>query len=461
VDDVSGETLVLRPEASWAQVTFLVPVYEAVPPVASRLPVWQESPAEFPVVNEPGVTTDKNWRAKIIAAGAGTTLYEERKSSAIVPPVELAEMTRSSTQRVTLTTGHLEFQPTGITPGFGPGGILVVHAGLHGSVPGTAAKRRTAEPLPVRWLASVIKDLARASAGQSAGAARFVSDWGLSLYPGTEIVVAVNLTMKESTSRALSPAPEQGTSWNALLGWAWGLARGTVPATGMLRTSTMPASPGQIVRLPNRIAVVDRSGIAIVSTAGSDGDINIGRALAEFIPIFQSIYTDVFLLGYLEVLVTVEVGARLDGLSDPASQPHEFHLIELRMRRLHNRFWRTRMTEWPWVNSIFSAFQKENDLPSLIAQLSDNIRDYGDQIERNFQHGLSLIVLLLSVLGFVGVIAGIFGSVAAFMTVFGTGHWGAIVGIVGTSAGVLTLAGGAALLLRSRPWHELAQYMRR
>jgi hypothetical protein len=422
----------------------------------SGLPVWRESPAKFSVVNEPGVTTDKNWRARLVAAGAQTTLYNERKSSAIMP-VELAGMTRRGGQRITLTASQLEFQPTGITPGFGPGGILVVHA----EVSGTAGKPHIAESLPVRWLASAIKDLARASAGQSAGAARFVGGWGLSLYPDTEILVAVNLTWRESTARALRPAPQQDPSWDAMLGWTWALARGTVPATGALRSPATPASPGRIVRLPNRIAVVDRAGIAIASTTGSDGDINIGRTLAEFIPVFQSIYTDVFLLGYLEVLVTVEVGARLDGLSDPARQPHEFHIIELRMRRLNNRFWRTRITEWPWVNIIFSAFQEENDLPALIAQLSDNIRDYGDQIERNFQHGLNLIILLLSVLGFLGVIAGIFGSVAAFMTIFGTGHWGAIVGIIGTSVGVLALAAGAVLLLRNWAWRELAQYMRR
>jgi hypothetical protein len=461
VDAGSGENLVLRPEATWAQVTFLVPVHESAPSIAPGLPAWQCSPAEFSVVNEPGATTDRNWRAKIIAAGGRATLYEERRSSAILPPVELAGLTRSRGGRITLTAGHLEFLPTGIMPGFGPGGILVVHAELDSSASGTGATQHAADPLPVHWLASIVKDLARPPAGQPAGVTRFVSNWGLSLYPDAEILIAVNLAWQESTSQALRPTPEQNESWDALLTWAWGLARGTVPATGVLRTPVVPASPGRMVRLPDKIAVVDRSGIAIVSTEGSDGDVNIGRALSEFVPVFQSIYADVLLAGYLESLVTVEVAARLDALSDPASQPREFHSIELRMRKLHNRFWRTRITGWPWVNNIFSAFQEENNLPVLIAQLNDNIRDYGDQIERNFQHGLNLIVVLLGMLGFVGVMAGVFGSVAAFLTVFGTGHWGAIVGIIGTSFGVLSLTAGAALLLRNQAWRELAQYIRR
>jgi hypothetical protein len=460
----SRDNLVLQPEARWAQVTFLVPVHESAPPlsVSPDLSPWRSAPVEFPVTNELDVAaTDKDWRSRIIAAGARAMLYDERTSSAVTPPAELAAMTRGGGQRVTLTADHLEFLPTGITPGFGPGGILVVHAALRGSAPGTEASPRSAEPLPVRWLAAAIKDLARPPAGQPAGAARFVRDWGLSLYPDAGIMVAVNLAWPDSTSRALRPDPRADPSWDALLCWAWGLARGTVPSAGVLRAPVAPATPGQIVRLTNRIAVVDRSGIAIVSTTGSDADVNVGRVLSEFVPVFQSIYTDVFLLGYLETLVTAEVGARLDGLTDPASQPREFHAIELRARILHNRLWRTRITEWPWVNAMLSAFQEENGLVALLAQLNDNIRDYGDQIERNYQHGLNLIILLLSMLGFVGVIAGVFGSVAAFMTVFGTGHWGAIVGIIGASAGLLALTAAAALLLHNSAWRELAQYLRR
>ena len=58
------------------------------------------------------------------------------------------------------------------------------------------------------------------------------------------------------------------------------------------------------------------------------------------------------------------------------------------MRKLHSRIWRTRITEWPWVNTMLAAFQEENGLASLIGQLNDNIRDYGDQIERNLSTGL-------------------------------------------------------------------------
>jgi hypothetical protein len=93
--------------------------------------------------------------------------------------------------------------------------------------------------------------------------------------------------------------------------------------------------------------------------------------------------------------------------------------------------------------------------------LNDNLRDSGDQIERGFQHGLNTIILLLSALGFLGVIASVFGTVAAFMSVFGTGRWGAVVAIIGTSAGIIALCGLTALFLRNRAWRELTQYLRR
>ena len=35
--------------------------------------------------------TDKDWRSRIIAAGARAMLYDERTSSAVTPPAELAE----------------------------------------------------------------------------------------------------------------------------------------------------------------------------------------------------------------------------------------------------------------------------------------------------------------------------------------------------------------------------------
>jgi hypothetical protein len=131
------------------------------------------------------------------------------------------------------------------------------------------------------------------------------------------------------------------------------------------------------------------------------------------------------------------------------------------MRFLHNRYWRSRVSQWPWLTSALSSFREENGLPGLITQLNDNIRDFGDQVERGFQHGLNVIILLLSALGFLGVVAGIFGSVAAFMSVFGTGHWGAIVGIIGTSLGVVALSAGVAALFRNGAWRELIQYFQR
>jgi hypothetical protein len=452
VDADAREQLLLRPEASRAHVTFFVPVNERSPVTVSDFPTWRKTVCEFSVHNEPGVTTDRSWRSKLVSPGVRAMLYGARRSAVLATPAQLGELPGNDDTAV-LVAEHLEFMPTGIAPGFGPGGILVVHAEMRASL---AAAR-----LPVRWFASKIKDLARPPAGQPAGIAKFLGDWSMLLHPDAEIMLAVNVACPETTVRALRPGPGTATSWDALRLWAWALARGTVPTATMLRALDPPATPGKIVRLPNRIALVERSGVAIVATAASDTDPNVARALSDFVPVFQSIYADAFMLGYLELLVTVEVGARLDDLADPVEQPHEFHAIELRMRVLHNRFWRIRITEWPWLNEMFAAFQEENNLPALIAHLGGNIRDFGDQIERNFQHGLNLIVLLISALGFAGVVAGVFGSVAAFMTVFGTGHWGAIVGIIGTSAGVLALSGGAALLLRNRAWRELTQYIRR
>jgi hypothetical protein len=424
--------------------------------------MWQGSVSDFPVKNEPGVTTDRAWRSRLIAQGAHRTLYGARWHCLLAPPVELDVLDSAAGRRASLEATRLEFLPTGIMPGFGPGGILVVHAEMRG--PATAGQATDAvSRLPVRWLASAVKDLTRPSPGRgiSVGIAAFVSDWGLSLDPGIEIALSVNVACPRSTLTALRPGSNQAEEWDALTLWAWALARGTVPTAAMLRDVASPAGPGRAVQLPHRTAIVDRSGVAIIGTRPVDTDPNIEQALSEFVPVFQSIYTDVLLLGYLELLVTVEVGARLDRLEDPVRQPGEFHEIELRMRFLHNRLWRSRISDWPWLTLALSSFREENGLPDLIDQLGDNIRDFGDQIERGFQHGLNVIILLLSSLGFMGVIAGIFGCVAAFMSVFGTGHWGAIVGVIGTSAGVLALCGAAALLLRNGAWRELTQYIRR
>lgn len=454
----SGEDLLLRPEAAWAQVTLLVPVRESSPESGRPdAPKWRESVAEFPVRNEPGMHTDRRWRCLHVAAGARATLYDQRRAAVLAAPAELGQLRRRDGRMVTLAAEQLEFLPTGIMPGFGPGGILIVHAEMLGS-PGAETPPGQ---LPVRWLASTIKELARPQFGELPGVSQLVSDWGLSLDPEPEILVAVNMAVAEAALQVLRHDPAPPPAWNALTYWAWSLARGTVPSAGMLRTAASPATPGQTVILPYRLAIIDRAGMAILATAPVGPDSNITRTLSDFVPVFQSLYTDVLALGCLQLLVAAEVGARLDTLDDPVDHPREFHGVETRMQLLHNRFWRARITEWPWLNHILSSFQEENDLPAVIGQLGDNVHDFGDQIERNYQHGLNLIVLLLGVLGFLGVIAGVFATVAAFMTVFGIGRWGATVGIAATSAGVLALIGGAVLVLRRGAWGELSRYVRR
>jgi hypothetical protein len=451
--------LLLEPEAAWAQVTLLIPVLESSPVAGgSKVPEWRGSVAEFPVHDEPGMHADRGWRSIRIAAGARSPLYDQRRAAVLAVPAELGQLRRDG-RLVTLTAGQLEFLPTGIIKGFGPGGILIVHAEMHG--PSSAGLRLGEDRLPVKWLASVIKELARPPAGKLPGASQLVSGWGLSLDPEPEILVAVNLAVAEETLQVLRHDPAAAITWDSLTCWTWSLARGTVPSPRMLRAPASPATPGRTVVLPRRLAIVDRAGMAIMATDPVGSNPDITRILANFIPVFQSVYTDTLVLGFLQVLVTAEVGARLDALDDPVDQPRELHSIETRMRLLHNRFWRGRISEWPWLNQILRSFQEENDLPTLIGQLNDSVHDFGDQIERNYQHGLNLILLLLAGLGFVGVVAGVFSAIAAFMTVLGTGHWGAVVGIVATSAGVLALIGGTALFLRHGAGRALSPYMRR
>ena len=363
----TDEKLLARPEASWAQVALLVPVREAspipVPAQSSLLPTWQKSVSEFPVRNEPGANTDRVWRSQLIASRAQGILYDGRYHSVLTPPVALDWLESSSGPRVTLDATHLEFLSTGILPGFGPGGILVIHAEVKDSGAGPAPE--TEKRLPIRWLASAIKGLTRppVDKGMAVGVAGFVVGWGLSLDPGTEIVLAVNVACPESTLRVLRPDPKHIDPWDALTLWTWALARGTVPTAAMLRDAPLPAGPGRAVILPHRTAIVDRSGLAIIGTRAVDTDANIEQTLSDFVPVFQSIYTDVLLLGYLELLVAIEVGARLDGIEDPVQHPREFHGIELRMRFLHNHIWRSRISDWPWLRGALSSFREENDIP--------------------------------------------------------------------------------------------------
>lgn len=450
--------LLSLPEAVWAQITLLVPVQQPVP--ASGLPgspPWQESVALFPLSNQPGVHTDRQWRSAHIAPGVRPSLYGRRYAAVLPEPVELGHLCRSDGELVRLTTEHLEFLPTGIMTGFGPGGILIIHSELHGSLSPRSAENR----LPIRWLSSQLKDLARSPAGGIPGISQRVSNWGLALDAASEILVATNLAVPGLTLNALRHDPAEDGTWSALNTWAWSLARATVPTRDMLRNPVRPATPGCAVALPRRLAVVDRAGVAIVTTDAVDHDPNVMRTLLDFIPIFQSIYTDVLALGFLQLLVTAEVGARLDALDDPLGHPREFHNIESRMRLLRNRFWRARITEWPWLDSILHSVQEENDLRAVLDQLTDNIHEFGGQLERQYQHGLNLILLLLGVLGLLGLAAAIFGAVAGFMTVLGTGRWGAIVGIIATSAALVALFVGGAIYMRRSVWRELAPYMRR
>jgi hypothetical protein len=450
--------LLLRPEAAWAQVTLFIPVTEPSPDTGRPgAPEWQRSVAEFPVRGEPGMCTDRQWRSVRIAMTARATLYDQRWHAVLGTAAELARNGVAEDATITLTCRQLEFLPTGIKPGFGPGGILIVHAETHGATGPRPGERR----LPVRWLASVVKDLARPDVSERPGADRLVGGWGLSLHPGPEILVAANLALGEKSLRALRSDSAPAGTWDCLSCWTWSLARGTVPAAAALRTPAPPATPGRTVILPHRMAIVDRSGMAITATDPVGRNPDVTGALEDFIPVFQSIYTDVLVLGFLQLLVTAEVGARLDAPGDPVDEPREFHRIETRMQLLHNRFWRVRITEWPWLNQVLRSFQEENDLPMVIGQLGQNIRDIGNQIERRYQHGLNLILLLLSALGFVGVVAGVFATVAALMTMFGTGHQGAIIGIAATSAALLALVVGTVLLLaRSGAWHNLTGFMR-
>lgn len=453
--------LLLQPEAIWAQVTFLIPVIESSPETdILGAPPWRNSVAEFELPNEQGKTTDRAWRSAHISAAVRATLYDHRLAAVLDVPVQLGQLRRTDGRLVALTARQLEFLPTGIAPGFGPGGILIVHTELDCSP--SAGPRVGQGGLPVRWLASSIKDLARAPFGELPGANKLVSSWGLSIDPEADILAAANLVPSDATLAALlARVASADAAWTALTAWAWSLARGTVPSRSMLRAPAPPATPGRTIALPNRIAVVDRAGVALIGVNAAERDPDLKRSLAEFIPVFQSVYTDVLALGCLQLLVTSEVGARLDALADPVDQPGDFHRIESRMRILHNRFWSTRISEWPWLDGMLRAFQEENELPAVVSQLSKNISDFGDQVERHYQHGLNTIVLLLGALGLLGVIAGVFAAVAAFMSVFGTGHWGAVVGILATSVGALALIGGAALLLRRGPGRELVPYLRR
>jgi hypothetical protein len=448
--------LLQAPEAAWAQLAFFIPVLESAPsrgPAAAGGLAWHRSVAEFPVPSEPGKCTSRAWRSARITPGAQAVLYDLRWQATLGSPALLAR--HPDDEHLTVITRQLEFQPTGVEPGFGAGGVLILHAEVAGSP--------AAPQLPVRWLASVIKNLARpAAAGDAPGAGQLVSGWGLSLVTEPAIFVAVNLALGKASLQALRGIPAAASvscaqAWDGLDCWTWSLARGTIPAASMLRTPVLPATPGQTVALPRRQAIVDRSGVAVMATDPADQSAEVTRALADSIPVFQSVYADVLLLSYLQLLVTGEVGTRLDTLGDPVDNPREFHRIENRTQVLHNRFWRVRITEWPWLNQMMRAVQEQNDLPVVVAALSDNVRDLGNQIERKYQHGLNLILLLLSVIGLVGVSAGALATVAAFLTVFGTGHWGAVVAIAGTSGGLLALfAAMAWLLIRGGAWRGLS-----
>lgn len=264
----------------------------------------------------------------------------------------------------------------------------------------------------------------------------------------SQILLLVPLAIKSTT----------GTPWTA---GSWSLARGTIPTASVLRTPVAPVTPGQTVLLPHRQAIVDRSGVAIMGTDPVGVRPEVSRALADTTPVFQSVYTDVLLLGYLHLLVTSEIGARLDMLGDVVDAPREFHRIEKRMQMLRNRAWRIRITSWPWLNEIMHAYHAQNDISELVERLNDEIRSLGDQIERSYQHGLNVLLLLLSAIGLVGVAAGVFGAVAALMTVFGTGHWGANVAVAATSCGLLVLLVVAwVALIRGGGSRALAGFMR-
>lgn len=455
--EVAAESLLRRPEASWVQIIFLVPVRDAKIPAAEIEYVeehqglgWVDSVADFPVLNEPGARTDRAWRSRLLASGAVGTLYDGRRHVVLGAPVRLAGLDGGE-HPAALEVSQLEFLPTGIRPGFGPGGVLVVHAEVRAGGTAVGDLDPTCR-LPLRWLAGVVKDLARPAAGpgRAQGFAEFAGGWGFTLDPDPEIAMAVNLACPDATLRALRPVPDGPGGGSPLEVWAWALARGTVPTVTMLHGSVPPAGPARRVAMPHHTAVVDRSGVAVVGTMPVDTDRNIARTLAEFVPIFQSVYTDVLLLGYLELLVATEVGARLDGLDDPVRRPREFHEIELRMRFLHDRVWRNRISAWPWLRELLAAFREQNAMPETVSWLSGNIRDFGAQIDRGAQQRLNLVILVLSGLGLLGVVAGILGAVAAFMAVFGTGHWGAVVGIVATGVAAVVLGVVGVLLVRGR-----------
>jgi len=440
-----SEDALFHPAALEAQLTLLIPVEQSRP----TGPGWRSGVAAFPVRNEAATQTDLAWRKRQVDLRAERALYDGRLVCDLEEPVVLwRPVNKSAGTELTLT--KIEFVPTGAVASRGPGGVAVAHLAVADDAGKPHAGLEGGAEISVRTLNSAISDLARPDHQRPMGIAPPLRTCaGLDVFHHHDAVVSSFVVLSSQTVRALA-AHVGDTGWTGTRFWAYSLARGSAPGTGMLRRGPLPATPGEVVSFPHRLAVVDRAGLSILTTR-DPADHDIRDQYMNFRAPFRSIYTDLLLLGMLQQIQVVDLALALDEMGDPVSDPGRFRLLDDRLRVVRNRYWWTSVTRWHVPDPILRAYQRQNSVRESLQQLVEDARDFGNAVDRQYQRDLNDKIILFAKIGVVGALAGSFGAVASWLAAFGTGHWGASLAIA-ISAPACALALAATLIYLTAKW---------
>jgi hypothetical protein len=192
------------------------------------------------------------------------------------------------------------------------------------------------------------------------------------------------MTMTLATPAAPLAAPLAGSgydAWSAELQWLWLLASAT-PSEGYLPApEAREALAGSLVRLSaGWQALVLRDGTALL---GSGPDMSpVYRLFADPELHFRTIYLDALLLGQMQSLVLTQIADDLAAVVDPVLDPQRLLDLERELTTFRNVFWWRHLGPQWHGNALLGAYQRQHEIPDLLAQVADELGDYSNKAER-------------------------------------------------------------------------------
>lgn len=181
-----------------------------------------------------------------------------------------------------------------------------------------------------------------------------------------------------SITYAEEPPDGPPTTWLATRRRLFDLAAATPPSESAVPDAQLRAMDDQHLQLSTDwSALVLRNGAAFLTPA-SRKEVPFLRDGLVYV---RSIYTDVFLMALLQLTTLNDLVDDLRDLEDPVSNLQELLEFERRFSMFRNDLWWQHLGRHGVGDDLLAAFLRQHRLPSLVAQVADELRDHSRQAE--------------------------------------------------------------------------------